>query len=457
MTDKSKRHNAEIISKLEDELQRSREIVRTTNEEYETTYEELQVNSEEILSSNEELQSVNEELETSKEELQSANEELTTINEELSKRNVELKESHTYAEAIIQTMHSPLLVLTSNLQIRMANNAFYKTFKLRQDSTEGNFVYDLGESSWDIPVLRDELNNILSKKINFKEFELTHTFKGLGEMILDVHAYRLVNEINAKETLLLLAFNNVGDLLKSNRELTKANDQLEQFAFISSHDLKEPLRKITTFANMLSNPEANLNEYSQKYASKIVASSRRMTNLLQDLLSYSSLLKNNKPAKVSIDLNSIVQNVIEDFELVIEKLGAKIDVTTLPIITGDSTQINQLFQNLIGNALKFSKDRPIINVSSKSLTPDEGDLISGLDKSKNYIEIAIKDNGIGFDQKFAHKMFVLFQRLGDKPDVEGTGIGLAISKKIVEDHGGAIHAKGIEGKGAIFTIVLPVN
>ena len=454
---KSRKSSREIIAKLEDELQRSRETIRTTNEEYETTYEELLVNSEEISSSNEELQSVNEELETSKEELQSANEELTTINEELGKRNAELKESHTYAEAIIQTMHSPLLVLTSNLQVRMANAAFYKTFKLYQDSTEGNFIFDLDEGSWDIPALRDELNNILSKKSKFKEFSLTHNFKGIGEMVLDVHAYRLVNEANAKETLLLLAFNNVGDLLKSNRELKKVNDQLEQFAFISSHDLQEPLRKITTYSNMLSAPEANLNDHSRKYASKIISSSKRMSKLLQDLLSFSSLLKHNNARKVNIDLNLIIQNVLEDFELVVEKLAAEISVTTLPTIMGEPTQINQMFHNLIGNALKFSKDQPVIDITSRSVTTDERELISGLDESKSYVAIAVKDNGIGFDQKFAQKMFVLFQRLGDKPEVEGTGIGLAISKKIAEDHGGAIQAKGIEGKGATFTVILPVN
>ncbi|MBA4057772.1 MAG: hypothetical protein C0490_23860, partial [Marivirga sp.] len=129
------------ITKLKAELVQSIEVIRTTSEEYETTYEELQANNEEILSSNEELQSVNEELEASKEELQSANEELTTIVEELSQRNIQLKESQTYAEAIVETMHDPLLVLTSDFNIRMANKAFYETFKLKPENTEGHYIF----------------------------------------------------------------------------------------------------------------------------------------------------------------------------------------------------------------------------------------------------------------------------------------------------------------------------
>ncbi len=139
-----------IIVKLEEQLTESRGLIRASNEEYETTYEELQAFNEEILSSNEELQSVNEELETSKEELQSAIEELSTTNDELLRRNMELKQSRTYAEAIIQTMHSPLLVLTGNFQVRMANKAFYKTFKLTLENTEGSFIYELGDNAWDI-------------------------------------------------------------------------------------------------------------------------------------------------------------------------------------------------------------------------------------------------------------------------------------------------------------------
>lgn len=245
----------QIIIDLEDELIRARELIRTTNEEYETTYEELQANNEQILSSNEELQSVNEELETSKEELQSANEELTTINEELQKRNLELKESQSYANAIVDMVNNPFLVLTANLQVRTANKSFYQTFKLSPENTEGHFIFELGDHSWDIGILRDHLNDLLGKKTTYKEFKLEHFFPKLGDMAFNINAYSLVRDDSHKETLILLAFNNIGELLRSNHDLKQVNEQLEQFIFVLGHDLQEPLRKIQTFSNYLTDYE----------------------------------------------------------------------------------------------------------------------------------------------------------------------------------------------------------
>ena len=442
------------IVKLEEQLTESRGLIRASNEEYETTYEELQAYNEEILSSNEELQSVNEELETSKEELQSAIEELSTTNEELGKRNDELKQSQTYAEAIVETMHSPLLVLTENFQVRMANKSFYRTFGLTQETTEGLFVYDLDDHTWDIPSLHENLDDLLKKKSNFKEFELKHSSPGLGELVFDVNAYRLVKDDNSNETLLLLAFNNISELLKANKDLKIVNEQLEEFAFISSHDLQEPLRKIQAFSSILSKPEANLNEYAKKYFEKINASAFRMSILIRDLLSF-SLLSQIEKKLVIVDLNGTLKNVIDDFELVIESKNATIKAGKLPILKVSPVHMAHLFQNLIGNALKFGNKDVVINVSSEKLTTkniEEYNLIKG----KKYVGITVSDNGIGFDQKYVSKIFTLFQRLETKKDIQGSGVGLAICKKIVENHGGIILAEGKENKGATFTVILPV-
>jgi two-component system CheB/CheR fusion protein len=445
-----------IIGKLEEELTQSREIIRTTNEEYETTYEELQATNEEILSSNEELQSVNEELETSKEELQSANEELITINEELEKRNLELKESQGYALAIIETMHNPLLVLTANLQVRMGNDAFYQTFKLIHEEVEGRFIYDLGNNSWQIPALRENLNDLLLNKRNFRNFEVTHLFQGLGELVLEINAYRLIKGVNSNEMLILLDFNNISELLKSNKALVRANEMLEELAFISSHDLQEPLRKIQVFSNMLTNPDAQLNEYAQRYTDKICTSAERMSNLLKDLLEFSVLIKNGPLKLVKINLNDVLKNILIDYELVIEREKAIMKVSPLPVIFGIPVQINQLFYNLIGNALKFSNQNPTVSVSSREVTPFDFLSFRALKKNIKYVCIKVKDEGIGFDQQYAEKIFVLFQRLNDLKTVEGTGVGLAICKKIIEDHHGLIYAEGKEGKGATFTLFFPM-
>ena len=446
--------NERTIVKLEEQLVESRGLIRASNEEYETTYEELQAYNEEILSSNEELQSVNEELETSKEELQSAIEELTTTNEELRKRNIELKQSQTYAEAIVETMHSPLLVLTANLQVRMANKAFYRTFRLTQEKTEGSFIYELGDNTWEIPSLREHLNELLAKKSNFKEFELKHSFAGVGELVLDVNAYRLKKDDNSNETLILLAFNNISELLKANKELRKVNERLAEFTFISSHDLQEPLRKIQAFSNYLTQPEANLNEFARKYSQKINASSARMSTLIRDLLSF-SLLSQAERTIMKVDLNETLKHVVEDFELVVDSKKAVINFSQLPSVKAEPVHMTQLFQNLIGNALKFGKENIVINVTSEEVAI--GELAAyELSKDERYVAISVSDNGVGFNQKFAAKMFGLFQRLDNIKGVEGSGVGLAICKKIVEDHGGVILANGKENAGATFVVILPV-
>ncbi len=310
----------QIIISLEEELNHSRELIRTTNEEYETTYEELQANNEQILSSNEELQSINEELETSKEELQSANEELITINEELQKRNVELKESQTYANAIVDTVNSPFLVLTANLQIRIANKSFYETFKLKPEHTEGHFIYELGDHSWDIHPLREQLNDLLGRKTNHKEFKLEHFFPKLGDMAFIVNAYRLMKDDQHEGTLVLLAFNNIGDLLRSNDNLKNVNDQLEQFIFVSSHDLQEPLRKIQTFSNYLTGYK-NTDSYIQQYLDKINKTASKMSSLLRDLLSYSALIQNRTKRPEKTELNQILKDVLIGLDALIKEKG----------------------------------------------------------------------------------------------------------------------------------------
>ena len=442
------------IVKLEEQLSESRGLIRTSNEEYETTYEELQAYNEEILSSNEELQSVNEELETSKEELQSAIEELTTTNEELRKRNIELKQSQTYSEAIVETMHSPLLVLTANLQVRMANKAFYQTFKMTQEKTEGSFIYELDNNAWEIPSLREHLNVLLAKKSNFKEFELDHSFPGLGLLALQVNAYRLLRDDNSNETLVLLAFNNVSELQKSNKDLKKVNEQLAEFAFISSHDLQEPLRKIQAFSSYLDQPEANLNDFAKNYFQKINASSSRTSTLIKNLLSF-SLLSQTDRKFVQVDLNETVKQVVDDFEMVIESKKAVINLSTLPSIKAEPVHMNQLFQNLISNALKFGRENAIINVTSEKVSKERLATYE-LNQDNQYVAISVSDNGLGFNQKFATKMFALFQRLDNTKGVDGSGVGLAICKKITDDHGGLIFAHGKENEGATFTLILPL-
>ncbi|MBA4057840.1 MAG: PAS domain-containing sensor histidine kinase [Marivirga sp.] len=247
------------------------------------------------------------------------------------------------------------------------------------------------------------------------------------------------------------------ELLKANKELRAVNEQLEQFAFISSHDLQEPLRKIQTFSNLLSTPEAHLNNYAQKYTDKISASALRMSTLLRDLLSFSILINTDKEKFTKVDLNHILENVVKDFELVIEKADAEVNIGLLPTIMAEPVKMNQLFHNLVSNALKFGREKLSINITSSEVTSADFDEYPELKKEIHYVVVRIQDNGVGFEQKYAHKIFTLFQRLRDKIGVEGTGIGLAICKKILEDHGGLIFVRAEVNVGATFILYFPAK
>jgi two-component system, chemotaxis family, CheB/CheR fusion protein len=211
--------------KLEQALKEAREQIRTTTEDFDVAREELQSANEEILSSNEELQSINEELETSKEELQSANEELTTINEELQNRLEALKLSHDYNQAILETIHGPLLVVSSQMRVRTANKAFYDFFKLSPEETDGEFLYDLGKGEWDIPALKLQLRDLFPKKIQFKDFEITHEFPGIGLRVMIINAHWLSNA--GSEAQILLAFHDITQFRQNEQNLREARQQLK--------------------------------------------------------------------------------------------------------------------------------------------------------------------------------------------------------------------------------------
>ena len=204
----SKETRSNQIASLEKQLKEAREHMRMITEEFEATREELQSANEEVLSSNEELQSINEELETSKEELQSTNEELTTINEELQTRNTELQESYEYVESIFETIDEPLLVLRDDLRVKNANKAFYKTFRLPPEETEGNYLYNLSNHEWDIPELRKQLKLVQSKNIEFTDFEIRHIYTSIGEREFLLNAQRLFVK-DKKNSLILLSIEDI--------------------------------------------------------------------------------------------------------------------------------------------------------------------------------------------------------------------------------------------------------
>jgi PAS domain S-box-containing protein len=238
-------------------------------------------------------------------------------------------------------------------------------------------------------------------------------------------------------------------------ELEFQNKELEQFAYIASHDLQEPLRKIQTFVELL---EHNIKDeaLSKKYFDKIKVSARRMSDLIKDVLDYSRLSTTDKIFE-DTDLNEVIGNVCNDFKSMISEKKAKIRTDHLPVVKGIPLQLCQLFSNLMSNSLKFCVRQPVVRVSAKLLSEREAKKINELKPEIKYLHIKFKDNGIGFEQQYAMQIFTIFQRLDHKQCYNGTGIGLALCKKIVENHHGCIKAFGMVNQGATFHIYLPYS
>ena len=264
----------------------------------------------------------------------------------------------------------------------------------------------------------------------------------------------LVTDLTAqKNTQKQLHENNV-QLEAINHALESSNHDLQQFASVASHDLQEPLRKIQMFSNLMKEKEDSLNTESRKFLNKIIESSGRMKTLIIDILNYSRLSAMNTDAEL-VNLNELFTELLDDFELAISDKKAKIHIHELPALRVNRGQIRQVFQNLVSNSLKFSKSGvpPEINITSKRLL--EKSFNSPEAPDGHYYMICIQDNGIGFDEKYVNHIFSLFERLHSKERFEGTGIGLAIAKKIIDKHNGLISARSREGFGAAFNIILP--
>ena len=246
-------------------------------------------------------------------------------------------------------------------------------------------------------------------------------------------------------------------LQQYNAELKRSNEDLEQFAYVASHDLQEPLRKIRAFGDRLTSRfKDTLEGQGSDYITRMQAAAARMQLLIDDLLSFSRVSRTSDFEL--LNMKELVNEVLEDLDLQINQQQAFIRVGSMYDFCGDKSQIKRLFQNLIGNAVKFHKEnvKPVVDISSKMMERSEVESETGIPLPDTmFVRISIKDNGIGFDEQYVEKIFNIFQRLNGRSSYEGTGIGLAICRKIVTNHRGYITAKSIEDVGSEFIVILP--
>lgn len=265
----------------------------------------------------------------------------------------------------------------------------------------------------------------------------------------DIHQQKIDNEY-----LETIVRKRTKELTLKNKDLELSNHELQQFAWVVSHDLKEPIRKIEMIVKMIKDRFIEPNSPAVDYIDRAVNSARRMRLLIDDLLTFSRL-----SAKVDFeptDLNIVMKEVLDDLDVEMHPKQPTITLSDLPIVPGIPSQLRQVFQNLIGNSLKFTKPGkpPIISVTWQRIARKSVD--SAEDANGKYCKIIVKDNGIGFDENLLHKIFIIFQSLNNRKVYEGTGIGLAIAKKIIEKHNGIITAQSKVDEGSSFIVILPL-
>lgn len=291
--------------------------------------------------------------------------------------------------------------------------------------------------------------------VKSKDGRVIGASKILRDITVQKESERLMRETESRFTIKLEqeVVQRTAELLRINEELERSNHELEQYAYIASHDLQEPLRKIQTFADLLKN---NLHDpvSVDLYFNKINLSAQRMSGLIKDVLNYSRLSRAESVWQ-QVDLNQVLQEVKNDFELLIEQRKATFTVDLLPVIEGDLQQLRQLLGNLVSNAIKFCEQDPHIQIHAATVSVSGDSNEYGVLPGR-YAQLEFVDNGIGFEQKYADQVFVVFKRLNNRHHYSGTGIGLALCKKIVERHKGAIRASSQPGKGAAFQMLFPL-
>jgi len=445
--------DAKENASLRRELAEATRHLQTVMEEHEAANEELQTSNEEVLSANEELQSINE-------ELQSSNEQLATLSREVQDRNVKLGRALDYANGIVETVRNPLLILDADLRVERANRAFYTYFQVAPEETAGSLVYELEKGQWDIPALRQALEEVLPKDARFDDFEVEHDFPRIGRRNLVLNACKLCHDSGQESILLAIedrtevtkAEEGRKALLSMEQQARKRAEQADhikdEFVATLSHELRGPLNAMVGWLHILRVGEID-KATSERAMEAIERGVKAQMRLIEDLLDYSRMVMGKLHlARRPTDLVLVTGAAIEAVRPAMEakEIGLGF-VTESPaaMVHGDPDRLQQVLWNLLSNAVKF--------------TPRGGRVEVWIGRVGTDMHFRVSDTGQGISRDFLPHVFERFSQAEGRPrrTQGGLGLGLSIVKELVELHGGTVqvHSPG-EDQGSSVTVSLPI-
>jgi len=359
-----------------------------------------------------------------------------------------IRRSREAANAIVATVREPLIVLNKHLRVVNASRSFFETFKTEPADIVDKHFLELEKSEWDISSLRTLLSTVLEGAQDFTDFEVTKKFARLGMRTMLLNA-RKINGVSGEPDLILLAIEDITDrrareseIIRTSADLKRTNTQLEQFAYIASHDLQEPLRTMSLYIDLISRRFKGTDPKTDELFDIALSGVGRMKQLVADLLEFAQATR----AEVKfepVDCQGLLSRIEKTLKTVIANADAKIHYDSLPTVLSSDLLLGQIFQNLISNGLKFRNPNasPQITIEAK-------------ERASDWL-FSVGDNGIGIEKQYTERIFQIFQRLHTAKDYPGTGIGLSMCQNIVERYGGTIWVESDIGKGSKFFFTLP--